>query len=528
MSPLERIWNVSVDADGYGPGTPSHDATTRLEMRPRYLRCGAALERRHPGPYCRPRAPPSALTPMSPLPNVVRSIRRTVADGRSRLHALAGWPVADAALSSVPREVGADRLAFGLAVGVITLAGYAQGAIQIVLTLPAVLGAASVVLLQAAVACVTLSVMFGLSGVALLAKLRTDETASLPERGPTVTAVVPVYGDDAVLHRSVKSLLAGRYRNLRVVVVTEPDDPDSTERARELAAEYDRVEALVNTSASGSKAGAVDHAAAATDSRYLAVFDADERVAPQFVSSAVARLADGADVVQGRTIPEPDGFVETVAYYESVVLGDLSRRLTSLLTDFTMAASRTVVMRRRAFEVVGGYDPEMLTEDYDFAFACYEAGLEVDEQFAHASTIEAAHTATDWWGQRKRWMTGYAQVLHRLLGRCRSPTGYRSLVAPAICAGSVFGNLFMLSLVPKAAVLLLEGTPSWLCLPVVTLATTALAVRLHDVVDGRLDTLGVGYLLLPAVLPVYSLAGIKAVVEYLLTWDGEWYSVAKG
>lgn len=92
----------------------------------------------------------------------------------------------------------------------------------------------------------------------------------------------------------------------------------------------------------------------------------------------------------------------------------------------------------------------------------------------------------------------------------------------------MFGNVFLLSLVPKAAVPLVAGTPRWLCLPVATLAVAALAVRLPDITSGRLDHLGVGYLPLLVVLPAYSLAGIKTVVEYLLTWDGEWYSVAKG
>ena len=466
------------------------------------------------------------LRPMSTIRTSVQSLRRAVVH---RLADLGSPLVGNARVASLTAALRprADRLAFALAVGGIVLSGYAQGALRVVVSLPAWLGASQVVVVQAAVACVTLSAMFGLSGLALLAKFRGAETP-LPEHGPTVTAVVPVYGDATVLHRSVESLLASRYRDLRVAIVTEPDDEESIARARTFAADHDRVELLVNTDSPGSKAGAVNYAASVTDGQYLAVFDADERVAPAFVSSAVARLDDGCDVVQGRTIPEPDGLIETVAYYESVVLGDLSRRLTSLLTDFTMAASRTVVMHRQAFETVGGYDTGMLTEDYDFAFACYEAGLSVAEQFAHASIIEAAHTATDWWGQRKRWMTGYAQVLHRLVGRCRSPTGYRSLVAPAICAGSVFGNLFMLSLVPKAAVLVVAGTLAWLWLPVTTLAGTALAVRLHDVVYGRIESIGVGYLLLPAILPVYSLAGIKAVVEYLLTWEGEWYSVAKG
>jgi cellulose synthase/poly-beta-1,6-N-acetylglucosamine synthase-like glycosyltransferase len=257
------------------------------------------------------------------------------------------------------------------------------------------------------------------------------------------------------------------------------------------------------------------------------VFDADERVDPRFLPAAVARL-DDCDVVQGRTVPEPDGPVETLAYYESAVLGDLSKRLLTVVTDFTMAASRTVVMRRGAFESVGGYDPEMLTEDYDFAFACYETGLDVAEEFRYASTIEGAHSVADWWGQRKRWMTGYAQVLHSLVTDCVSPRNYRTLASPLICAGSVLGNLFMLSLVSKAAVLVVEGTAGWTLFPAATLVGSALAHRLYDVGSGRLDRVGLGHLLMPAVLPLYSLAGITAVVEYAVSWDGEWYSVAKG
>jgi hypothetical protein len=125
-------------------------------------------------------------------------------------------------------------------------------------------------------------------------------------------------------------------------------------------------------------------------------------------------------------------------------------------------------------------------------------------------------------------MTGYAQVLHSLLTDCVWPKNYRSVLSPIICAGSVFGNLFMLSLVSKAAVLVINGSTSWIILPASTLIASALAVRVYDAHFGRLDGVGVGYLMMPVVLPLYSLAGIKAFVEYVLTWDGEWYSVAKG
>jgi cellulose synthase/poly-beta-1,6-N-acetylglucosamine synthase-like glycosyltransferase len=424
-----------------------------------------------------------------------------------------------------PREL-LELPVFALVVAGVVGTGYLQGALSMVVGLPPVLGGGSVVVLQAVIACLTLAGLFGLSAVVLFGQVAGGGADRLRITGATVTAVVPVHQDAAALHRSVESLLGSRYEDLRVVIVAEPGDRSSIERAREYAT-GDRVELLVNDRYPGSKAGAVNYAAEVTESEYLAVFDADERVDPRFVPAAVAALED-CDVVQGRTIPEPDGLIETVAYYESVVLGDLSQRLLTAVTEFTVAASRTVVMRRAAFEAVGGYDPEMLTEDYAFAFACYEAGLDVAEQFSYASTIEAAHSLTDWWGQRKRWMTGYAQVLHRLVADCTSPRNYRTLVSPAICAGSVVGNLFMLSLVPKMAVLVVNNVASWVVLPVLTLIGVALAMRTYDARAGRLDGVGVGSLVTPAVLPLYSLAGIKAVVEYLLGWDGEWYSVAKG
>ncbi|WP_135364549.1 glycosyltransferase [Halosimplex halophilum] len=423
----------------------------------------------------------------------------------------------------------ADAAAYVALVAAVVVAGYLQGGMTVVVAVPTVLGIGlgSIAVLQAVMACLSVSGMFGCSALALFGQRAVECDDRRPATGPTVTAVVPVHRDAAVLDRSVESLLAGRYEDLRVVVVAEPDDDASIERAREYAAREERVDLLVNTRYPGSKAGAINYAAEATDSEYLAVFDADERVDPRFVSTAVARL-DDCDVVQGRTVPEPDGLVETVAYYESVVLGDLSKRLLTLVTDFTMAASRTVVMRRSAFEAVGGYDPAMLTEDYAFAFDCYEAGLDVEEVLSQASTIEGAHSVADWWGQRKRWMTGYAQTLHDLVAECRSPRNYRTLLAPLLCAGSVLGNVFMLSLVSKAAVLVVSGAATWLALPVATLAGAALALRVSDARRDRVDDVGLAWLATPLVLPLYSLVGIRAAVAYLFTWDGEWYSVAKG
>ena len=49
-----------------------------------------------------------------------------------------------------------------------------------------------------------------------------------------------------------------------------------------------------------------------------------------------------------------------------------------------------------------------------------------------------------------------------------------------------------------------------------------------DARAGIVDTVGWRWLLVPLVFPLYSLAALKSLVEYLFSWDGEWYRVAKG
>ncbi|WP_135365192.1 glycosyltransferase [Halosimplex halophilum] len=418
-----------------------------------------------------------------------------------------------------------DRACFALAALAVVTVGFVQG--RITVTLPLLfLGLGSVTVLNAAVACLSFAATLSSSAAVFFAEvLRERRRGPYPSTGPEIAAVVPSYGDAGALHRSVESLLAADYADVAVCVVCEPGDESTLSVARSLA-DRRRVTCLVNDRNPGSKAAAVNYAVDRTDAPYVGVFDADERVHPTFLPAAAAGL-EAYEAVQGRTFPRPDGLLETVTYYESVVLGYLSHRLVALLTDFDMVASNALVLRRDTYERVGGYDPRMLTEDFDFAFRCYEDGVSVQSSFAYPSEIEGAHTLRDWWGQRKRWMTGYAQVFHRRLGRLDPLGRPRSVASLAVCGGAILGNFVVLSLVPQAVVLGATGAGVVLGVTVGALAGVCLGVRLLDRRVGVVDSVGLGWLLVPFVLPLYSLAAIKGIVEYPISWRGEWFRVEK-
>jgi cellulose synthase/poly-beta-1,6-N-acetylglucosamine synthase-like glycosyltransferase len=380
-------------------------------------------------------------------------------------------------------------------------------------------------LLEAELSVLFFGAFIGGSAVVFVAGLLRRPGAEPATDAGHVTAIVPVYEDAHVLDRSVESLLASGYDDLEVLVVTEPDDTRTRERAAALA-EREGVSHLVNTRSPGSKAGAINYAVDETDGEYVAVFDADERVHERFLPHAVGKLRDN-DVVQGRTVPEPTGVVESLAYYESVLLNYVALRPLQLVTDFTMAASRAVVLRRGALDAVGGYDETMLTEDFAFAHECYRERLDVTELLAYPSRIDAAHSVRDWWGQRKRWMTGYAQVFHHLLASVRPLTDHRNPVSAVVGAATVVGSLFLLSVLPKFAVLLVAGSELFFVAPLLAVAGVAYLVHWLDYRRGLVSRPGWVGLFAPLLLPVYSLAAIKAVFEYLFSWTGEWYSVSK-
>lgn len=356
------------------------------------------------------------------------------------------------------------------------------------------------------------------SGVVFVYRLNGDES---PRRlDEPIAAIVPTFRDAAVLHHSVESLRAQDHP-VHVYVVPEPDDEPGKEAAREFA-EYEDVTCLVNPSP-GSKAGAINATVEAADEAYFAVFDADQHAEPDFLGSIAGYLRE-YDVVQARFVPRSNGTIESLAYYEFTLFGHAFRQLLYLLTGFRMATSKALVFTRDAIESIGGYDPDVVSEDYDFAHRAYLDGLDVKLLYQHVVTEESVHTFRDWWGQRTRWMTGNVQVLVRLLGYLRAhPDCRRSYVSLAVGVLSIGGSAFLLSIAPKALTVAQIGHPEYALAPILATYGVAVYARMKDGLD-----LGWVWLLTPLVLPLFSCITVMAFADYVFDFDGEWYVVHKG
>jgi len=418
-------------------------------------------------------------------------------------------------------ELSGSLSGVGLALGIGAYQGIQQHALA--LELPWI--AIDVATRSAVPAIVAFSVLATLSGLMLTREVftpRDPETRRL--EGPTMAAIVPVYRDGDVLEASVCSLLESNYEDLEVHVAAEPNDEGTLAVARELSEEYPDVHVLVNRQP-GSKARAINDAVDRIDAEYFCAFDADERVDPDFVPTAVYELVENdRDVFQARRVPRANGPVETMAYCERLLF-HASYKLVEPL-GFTYCRSSSSAFTREAFETVNGLD-DLTTEDIDFAHKCFRQRLDVRQARNISNEMEAPHTLRDLWCQRKRWRLGHIEVFVKAITGGFQPSGLRGFASTARVATSLFASVFMVALVAKVAVLVYFGLPEFALLPLVAVAATVVPTLYHDYRAGHVHEFRRELLLAPLVYPAFGLVTIRCAFEYLFSWNGEWYQVEK-
>jgi len=403
------------------------------------------------------------------------------------------------------------------------LVGLYQGIQQTALSLELLWFTLDVVWLDAAAASIFFTGFIIISGGLLLREVWSPQTVSTRETGPALTAIVPVYRDGGVLHRSVESLRESTYENLEIVIACEPDDTETKAVAHELAGGSVSV---IESRYPGSKSGAIRTVVEASPADRFAVFDADEIVDEEFLAAGMGAVCDeGYDVFQGRRIPEPTGLVEAFAYCERVTF-HASYKFVEI-TGFRNCRSSSTVFTRAAFDAVGGYD-DLLTEDLAFAHKCFRHGLDVRQARNYTNLMEAPHTLRDFWGQRKRWRMGQIEVLHATLsGTLTDGPQFRRLLSLGRMITSLSGTIFTILIVSKLAVLVLFDAELLYLLPVIAAAVVAAGVGVADTRSGAVDAVAPIVCCGPLVYPVFGLLTIRSVIQYTLSWDGSWYHVEK-
>ena len=183
--------------------------------------------------------------------------------------------------------------------------------------------------------------------------------ADAPGQDDRVAVVIPCYNQGRFLGEAIDSVLAQRHRRLEVIVV----DDGSTDDTARVAAKYSSVRYVRQANAGPSAAR--NRGVQETTSEYLLFLDADDRLLDRAVETLLAWLRprpDCAFVSGDHRYIDVDGRV-VEEWSRPVVESDHYRRL---LEGNYVGMLGTVLFRRAAFEIAGGFDTTLPScEDYE-------------------------------------------------------------------------------------------------------------------------------------------------------------------
>jgi cellulose synthase/poly-beta-1,6-N-acetylglucosamine synthase-like glycosyltransferase/peptidoglycan/xylan/chitin deacetylase (PgdA/CDA1 family) len=260
----------------------------------------------------------------------------------------------------------------------------------------------------------SIAIALGLARIAFmlgLLSIRSRRPAKTNGPPPRIDVMIAAYNEEAVIAKTIASILASRDADLRVIVVDD-GSTDGTLAAISHSYESDpRV--LKLTKPNGGKASALNFALARVEAPIVVGVDADTQIDPGAIAALARRFeeADVAAVAGNVKVGNRRNFITRWQSIEYITSQNIDRRALSQVNAITVVPGAIGAWRTQALRDVGGYSPDTLAEDMDLTWRLRRANWRIVNEPRAIAYTEAPATISALMKQRFRWTFGTLQCL---------------------------------------------------------------------------------------------------------------------
>lgn len=319
--------------------------------------------------------------------------------------------------------------------------------------------------------------IYGLLGLYTLwqySRHRQDEfpCPPLPEDPPTVTIQLPLYNEPYVVKRLIRTAVNQQYPRHRLQIQVIDDSTDiTTNRASRLVEQYKRkgidISLIHRTERTGYKAGALAHALPEATGEFIAIFDADFQIEPDFLQQTIPHFYsdDRLGMVQTRWGHLNDGesaltAVQAIALDKHFAIDQTVRHHANLFPKFNGAAG---VWRKACIDEACGWQDDTVCEDLCLSTRAVLSGWRFRFLPHVVIPAELPSAITAYKSQQARWAKGSFQCLLKH-SRAVITTPGQSLAARLVAlltmAAYLTNPLLILLLLLQIPLILVDYQPS--------------------------------------------------------------------
>ena len=235
-----------------------------------------------------------------------------------------------------------------------------------------------------------------------------------PNYCPTVTIMVPCYNEGANIEEVVRYLLNINYPNFEILLINDGSKDDTASHLDRLQTEDERIQVFHQKNQ--GKATALNNAIRYAQGEVLICIDGDAVLDYDAIIWMVRHFENNPKLgaVTGnprvRTRSTVIGQLQVAEF--SAIIGLIKRTQRLYGTVFTVSGV-IVAFSKKAVQKVGGWSPDMITEDIDISWKLQSNGYNIEYEPQALCWVLMPETLKGLFNQRLRWAQGGAEVFFK-------------------------------------------------------------------------------------------------------------------
>lgn len=234
-----------------------------------------------------------------------------------------------------------------------------------------------------------------------------------PDKIRSLSIVIPCFNEEKSIAKNIEAFLASDYKGLKKIIIVDDCSTDNSYNIiKQYAKKYSKIIALKTPKNTGNAAGAKNFGVKYVKTELIGFSDADSIPNKNAISQIIGFFNDTktGGVTSRVFVNNPKNFLTRIQAIEYKIIA-FTRKLLGFLDSIYVTNGPLSIYRKKAFDQVGGFDENNLTEDIELTWHLVSKGWKIQMSVPAIVRSSPPTTIKTWFHQRIRWNVGGMQTV---------------------------------------------------------------------------------------------------------------------